>query len=199
MASFSTLVLFILSAAAALSVAITSVSAAEFQVGGAVGWRIPAANESQLYNVWASRRRFYIGDSLRFRYKNDSVTVVNKWGFYHCDSSNPIAFFNDGDTVVNLDDVGTVYFISGDADRCKQGVNMMLEVMNPGPVRYIPPSISTPPESPYSAVAPSPSQILGSGDFPESNPGVSSSAGFTVSGGHAVAVIILGGFSVLRF
>nr|GEY14592.1 early nodulin-like protein 1 [Tanacetum cinerariifolium] len=35
-----------------------------------------------------------------FRYKNDSVAIVEKYGFYHCDSSNPIAYFDDGDTVV---------------------------------------------------------------------------------------------------
>ncbi|KAL8242697.1 hypothetical protein R6Q59_012999 [Mikania micrantha] len=66
-----------------------------------------------------------------FRYKNNSVAVVEKWGFYHCDSSNPIAFFNDGETVIDLDNVGTMYFISGDADRCKYGLNMMVEVMSP--------------------------------------------------------------------
>ncbi|KAI3814941.1 hypothetical protein L1987_14590 [Smallanthus sonchifolius] len=169
----------------AVALFITSLSAEEFQVGGVVGWRIPATNETQLYNVWASRRRFHIGDSLRhlllcetdFRYKNNSVAVVEKWGFYHCDSSNPIAFFNDGDTVVNLDNVGTMYFISADADRCKKGVTMMVEVMSPGPVRYLPPSISTPPENAYSALAPSPSQFLSYGDSPDPTPTPSPSPG----------------------
>ncbi|KAF5807532.1 putative cupredoxin, phytocyanin [Helianthus annuus] len=48
-----------------ITVIITTISATDFQVGCTVGWRIPAINESQLYNVWASRRRFHIGDSLR--------------------------------------------------------------------------------------------------------------------------------------
>ncbi|KAL8223317.1 hypothetical protein R6Q57_019109 [Mikania cordata] len=150
---------------------IAIVSAEEFQVGGVVGWRNPATNETQLYNVWASRRRFHVGDTLRFRYKNNSVAVVEKWGFYHCDSSNPIAFFNDGDTVIDLDNVGTMYFISGDADRCKYGLKMMVEVMSSGPVIHIPPAISSPPDNSYSVIAPAPSQFLSSGGSPESSPG----------------------------
>ncbi|KAI3789754.1 hypothetical protein L2E82_02558 [Cichorium intybus] len=148
----------------------TTVGATEFPVGGDVGWRIPATNETELYNVWASRRRFHIGDSLRFRYKNDSVAVVKKWGFYHCDPSSPIAFFNDGDTVINLDNVGTMYFISGNSDRCKEGENMMLEVMGSDPGSYFPPSISSPPENAYPAIAPSPSPFQSYGDSPASSP-----------------------------
>ncbi|KAJ0492061.1 putative Phytocyanin domain, cupredoxin [Helianthus annuus] len=177
-----------------IAVVITTISATEFQVGGSVGWRIPATNESQLYNVWASRRRFHIGDSLHFRYKNDSVTVVEKWGFYHCDSSNPIAFFNDGDTVIDLNNIGTMYFISGDSDRCKQGVSMMVEVMSPVPVRYFPPAISAPPEGSFSDVAPSPAQVMSSGDEPEASPGPDSSDSVSVSG---IAVVLGLGFAVL--
>ncbi|XP_076886943.1 early nodulin-like protein 21 [Bidens hawaiensis] len=179
------------------TVVISSVSAAEFQVGGTVGWRVPASNESQLYNVWASRRQFFIGDSLRFHYKNDSVVVVEKWGFYHCDSSNPIASFNEGDTLISLDNEGTMYFISGDSDRCKKGVNMMLEVMSPVPVRYFPPTISTPPENSYSAIAPSPSQVLSTGDDAGLGLGPSSSDSVLV----LVSVMVVGfglGLSMLN-
>ncbi|GJS50491.1 putative cupredoxin [Tanacetum coccineum] len=176
-----------------------SVSAKEFPVGGVVGWRIPAKNESQLYNVWASRRRFHVGDTLRFRYKNDSVAIVEKYGFYHCDSSNPIAFFDDGDTVVSLDNAGTMYFISGNADRCKEGVIMMLEVKIPSPVRYFPPTISNPPENSYSIGAPGPAQYVSSGGSPFSSPGPSSSdsvAMVSVSVFVIVAIVGLGLFAL---
>ncbi|KAJ9537674.1 hypothetical protein OSB04_030407 [Centaurea solstitialis] len=138
-------------------------AAKEFQVGGAVGWRIPATNETQLYNVWASRRRFHVGDSLRFRYKNDSVAIVEKWGFYHCNSSNPITFFNDGDTVIHLYTMGTEYFISGDVERCKQGKNMKVEVLGPE-------LIATPPDNPFdmapsSAYSPGPTPGCSSSEF----------------------------------
>lgn len=121
-----------------------------------------------------------------FRYNNDSVVVVKKWGFYHCNSSEPIAIFNDGDTVINLDKPGTMYFISGDADRCKEGVNMMLEVMTPGP-----PSISNPPEHSYSSMAPAPSQVLSTGGSPAISPGPSSDSVVSVSvSGYVTAVIV---------
>ncbi|KAK9078332.1 hypothetical protein SSX86_002389 [Deinandra increscens subsp. villosa] len=131
----------------AVTAVITSVSATEYKVGGpAVGWRLPPINDTKLYNVWASRRRFYVGDSLRFVYGYDSLVVVEKWGFYHCDSRNPVAFYNDGETVIYLDKVGPMYFMSGVPDNCKQGLNMEVEVMNRPPVIHNPPpAIPNPP------------------------------------------------------
>ncbi|KAL4589212.1 hypothetical protein LXL04_002117, partial [Taraxacum kok-saghyz] len=159
----------------AVAAVTSAVGTTEFPVGGDVGWRIPATNETELYNVWASRRRFHIGDSLRFRYKNDSVAVVKKWGFYHCDPSSPIAFFNDGDSLINLDNAGTMYFISGNSDRCKEGEKMMVEVIGSDLGSFFPPSIASPPESPYSAAAPSPSHFSGYGGSPANSPRYSSS------------------------
>ncbi|XP_071715105.1 early nodulin-like protein 7 [Rutidosis leptorrhynchoides] len=164
---------------------ISSVSAKEFLVGDAVGWRIPVTNKTQLYNVWASRRRFHIGDSLRFRYKNDSVAVVQKWAFYHCDPKDPIDFFNDGDTVINLNKVGPMYFISANADRCKEGVKMMLNVTNHGPVVALPPTIASPPEIPYSGMAPVMPQYVS----PESSPGPSPSDAVTL---YSVSFMVIG-------
>lgn len=129
--------------------------------------------------------------------------MVQKWGLYHCNSSTPIAFFNDGDTVVSLDNVGTMYFISGNAKRCKQGVNMIVDVMSPNPVRYFPPTISNPPEiNPYSDMAPAPSQIMSSSDSPamSTGPGPSSSDSvrcFSVSF-FVIAVIVGLGLFVLK-
>ncbi|XP_024969856.1 stellacyanin-like [Cynara cardunculus var. scolymus] len=168
----------------AIATATTTAAAKEFQVGDAVGWRIPATNETELYNVWASRRRFHIGDSLRFHYKTDSVVVVEKWGFYHCDSSNPLSFFNDGNTLINLDKVGTIYFISGNADRCNKGQRMTVKVMN---LHQFPPSIAPsiaipPQNNPYYAMSPSPSpsHLSGSGTSSDSGPVASVSASIMV-------------------
>ncbi|KAK3027088.1 hypothetical protein RJ639_040920 [Escallonia herrerae] len=134
----------------------------EFKVGDAEGWRQPGLNHTEMYNHWAARRRFHVGDSLRFEYKNDSVLVVNKWGYYHCNTSSPIFVFNDGNTVVNLDRPGPSYFISGDPDHCRDGQRLLVEVMNlHPPVSHTPPSIATPPQ-PYLPSSPAPSP-LGSG------------------------------------
>nr|GEY79110.1 putative cupredoxin [Tanacetum cinerariifolium] len=47
------------------------------QVGGADDWRLPAANGTELDNVWPSRRRFHIWDSRRFR-NTYNVVIVKK-------------------------------------------------------------------------------------------------------------------------
>ncbi|KAK1434129.1 hypothetical protein QVD17_11047 [Tagetes erecta] len=164
MSSFTSFVLLFIATATAI------VSAKEYQVGDAVGWRIPATNETELYTTWASRRKFHIGDSLRFRYSTSSVVLVDKYGYYHCDSSHPISYFNDGDTVVNLDKEGTYYFISGNSDRCQQGQRMILNVKVD--VQTISPSIADPPYNPYSAMGPSPSQVASFGPVPQAGSAV---------------------------
>ncbi|KAL2516223.1 early nodulin-like protein 7 [Forsythia ovata] len=103
-------------------------AAEELEVGGAAGWRLPGANETEMYSQWASTRRFLIGDSLSFEYKNDSVVVVDKWGYYHCNASHPISVYNTGNTIINLERPGPMYFVSGDHDHCKNGQRLLVEV-----------------------------------------------------------------------
>ncbi|KAJ8535914.1 hypothetical protein K7X08_034315 [Anisodus acutangulus] len=47
---------------------VVAVSGEEFKVGDAVGWRQPSVNETDLYNHWASKKKFHIGDSLRKKF-----------------------------------------------------------------------------------------------------------------------------------
>ncbi|XP_076924423.1 basic blue protein-like [Bidens hawaiensis] len=109
---------------------ISSVSADLFIVGGAFGWEVP--NDTQFYYVWALRRQFYIGDTLRFHYNPvDSLMIIPQWAFPRCDNRRPAAVFKGGDTQINLDKAGTMCFISGDYHRCKEGLKMALEVYNP--------------------------------------------------------------------
>ncbi|KAH7859487.1 hypothetical protein Vadar_001760 [Vaccinium darrowii] len=61
-------------------------------------------------------------------YRNDSVLVVDKFGHYHCNTSNPTYTFNHGNTTVNLDKPGPIYFISGDPNHCKNGQRLVIEV-----------------------------------------------------------------------
>lgn len=42
-----------------------SVSSFEFEVGGTHGWVVPPANDSKIYNDWASENRFQVGDTVR--------------------------------------------------------------------------------------------------------------------------------------
>ncbi|XP_052182047.1 mavicyanin [Diospyros lotus] len=130
----------------------------EFKVGDSEGWRQPPANQSALYSRWAAAIRFHVGDSLRFEYKNDSLLVVDKWGYYHCDTGKPISVFTDGDTVVSLDQPGFVYFISGQADHCLNGQHLAVKVIALRPIPRSPPSAANPPglasaPSPFSSSA----------------------------------------------
>ncbi|GFZ11775.1 hypothetical protein Acr_23g0001600 [Actinidia rufa] len=98
----------------------------EFKVGDANGWRQPGENETGLYNQWAAKNRFHVGDSLRFH-----------------------------NTVIDLDKPGPAYFISGDPDHCKNGQRLVIEVMGPHSTPHFRPFIAAPPVSSM-AVSPSP-------------------------------------------
>nr|GEY31256.1 putative reverse transcriptase domain-containing protein [Tanacetum cinerariifolium] len=69
--------------------AMSTLAAKEYQVGGVVDCRLPTANETEFYYVWASRRHCHIRDSLSFQYI-ESVTIVEKWEFFHCDETQSI-------------------------------------------------------------------------------------------------------------
>ncbi|PIN24178.1 hypothetical protein CDL12_03082 [Handroanthus impetiginosus] len=117
----------------------------------------PASLAAEEFKVGALKQRFHIGDSLRFEYKNDSVLMVDKWGYYdyHCDLSHPISVFKDGNMVVNLERPGPVYFVSGDPDHCKNGQRLMVEVIAPHRSR---------PQT-YMDASPAPAPFSGAGSF----------------------------------
>ncbi|XP_043707431.1 early nodulin-like protein 1 [Telopea speciosissima] len=131
-----------------ISVATVSVSALEFNVGGAKGWVKPTGNENETYEEWANKNRFHVGDSIDFKYQNDSVLQVNYNHYKNCDVSDPISKFNDGNTVFRFDRYGFFYFISGEPGHCKSGQKLDIRVMvHP---RVEPPSPAAPAPSPGS-------------------------------------------------
>ncbi|XP_057479146.1 early nodulin-like protein 6 [Actinidia eriantha] len=101
---------------------------AEFEVGGDKGWGTPPSKNDQIYNQWASKNRFNVGDILRFKYNKDSVLVVTDEEYDKCKSSHPI-FSNNGDTDFKLDRPGLFYFISGVAGHCERGLKMIIKVL----------------------------------------------------------------------
>ncbi|XP_010254008.1 PREDICTED: mavicyanin [Nelumbo nucifera] len=154
-------------AAATLINFVVIVTATEFKVGETLGWRLPI-NDTQVYSQWAANNRFRVGDSLYFEYEEDSVLVVNKWGYYHCNTSKPIVAYNNGKTVIKLDRTGPFYFISGAPDHCKDGQRVVVNVLALRPSPPSPPSAALPPQS-HAADSPSPSPLA------------SSSSGFSVA------------------
>ncbi|RRT74243.1 hypothetical protein B296_00029549, partial [Ensete ventricosum] len=102
----------------------------EFDVGDETGWAVPPEKKAQLYNQWASRNRFQVGDTVRFEYKKDSVMVVSEEDYGSCRSSHPIFFSNSGETEYKLSRPGLFYFISGVSGHCERGQKMIIKVMS---------------------------------------------------------------------
>ncbi|KAL0431604.1 UNVERIFIED_CONTAM: Early nodulin-like protein 1 [Sesamum radiatum] len=101
----------------------------EFEVGERGGWAVPPGNDTDMYHEWASRKRFKVGDTIRFKYKKDSVMEVNKKDYNECNSTRPEFFSNNGNTIVTLDRSGFFYFISGATGHCDKGQRMIVWVM----------------------------------------------------------------------
>ncbi|KAH7565284.1 hypothetical protein JRO89_XS09G0180500 [Xanthoceras sorbifolium] len=132
----------------------------QFKVGDDFGWQEPRENNTSVYSQWAGKNRFQVGDSLSFEYKNDSVFLVDKWGYYHCNTSKAIIAFNNGKSVMNLDRPGPFYFISGTFDHCKNSQRLLVEVMGLHQISQSPSS---------STIAAPPETFLGPGSLPSSS------------------------------
>ncbi|KAI3831953.1 hypothetical protein MKX03_036590 [Papaver bracteatum] len=101
----------------------------EYDVGDTKGWVVPQPNASNIYNEWASKKRFQIDDSIRFKYGKDSVMVVSDTDYKACNSTQPIFFSNNGNTIFKLDRSGYFYFISGVSGHCERGQKMIIKVL----------------------------------------------------------------------
>ncbi|KAK6925199.1 Phytocyanin domain [Dillenia turbinata] len=101
----------------------------EFQVGEDNGWAVPSSKDRHYYNEWAAKNRFKVNDTIRFKYKKDSVLAVSEDEYSQCHSAHPIFFSNNGDTVYTLDRPGSFYFISGVAEHCQRGLKMITKVL----------------------------------------------------------------------
>lgn len=42
-----------------------SVSSFEYEIGANEGWVVPPANDTRIYNDWASENRFQVDDTIR--------------------------------------------------------------------------------------------------------------------------------------
>ncbi|MCL7029662.1 hypothetical protein MKW94_003609 [Papaver nudicaule] len=101
----------------------------EYDVGDTKGWVVPQPNASEIYNEWASKKRFQIDDSIRFKYGKDSVMVVSETDYKACNSTQPTFFSNNGNTIFKLDRACYFYFISGVSGHCERGQKMIIKVL----------------------------------------------------------------------
>ncbi|XP_021894309.1 early nodulin-like protein 1 [Carica papaya] len=172
------------------------------------GWVL---HPSEDYNHWAQRNRFQVNDTLYFRYKkgSDSVLIVTKDDFDSCNIKNPIKSLTDGNSTFVFDRSGPFFFISGNSDNCNNGQKLVIVVMavrnkthhhqqpSPAPSPVV---VATPPASPSlvpEAPAGSPRPDWGPSGFGAPSPGpVDNNSGSTrlVGGrsGIVLGIIVLG-------
>ncbi|XP_073030094.1 early nodulin-like protein 21 [Primulina eburnea] len=134
------------------------VSSFQFEVGEEGGWKIPTGEEPETYNEWAAENRFQIGDTLHFKYQNDSVLVVSSADYLNCNTANPISVFKDGSSVFQFDRSGFYYFMSGKPGHCKSGQRLIIRVMHPS-------EIGVPSSAPAPAPAPADGADGGGSDY----------------------------------
>ncbi|GLJ15755.1 hypothetical protein SUGI_0259280 [Cryptomeria japonica] len=87
------------------------------------------------FKGWASRKIFRVGDNLWFAYASSQQSVIELKGreeFENCDVSNPIKLFNGGLDAVPLIEMGDRYFTSGNAEACKRGMKVHINVVSDG-------------------------------------------------------------------
>ncbi|KAL6544446.1 hypothetical protein OROMI_023308 [Orobanche minor] len=152
----------------------------EFKVGGSMGsWAVPKDHNVALYNQWAEHNRFRIGDKLLFVYAagEDSVLHVTEDDYTRCNTGAPLEKFTDGRTVIEFNQSGPHYFISGVVDKCHRNEKLVVVVMadrsknnntngtaetpSPSPSPQVPPSsdkFSPPSPAPAGEGSPSPPQ-----------------------------------------
>ncbi|KAJ3697030.1 hypothetical protein LUZ61_000735 [Rhynchospora tenuis] len=120
-----------------------SVTAEElFMVGGSEGWAVPS--EVDFYHRWAFDKIFQVGDTLRFRYKNDSVLMVSREDYEKCYTADPILVYRGQNTHYELKRSGYYYFISGKLGHCEQGQKVAIQVTSSDMNASAPPPLDPP-------------------------------------------------------
>ncbi|XP_010506414.1 PREDICTED: uclacyanin-2-like [Camelina sativa] len=98
------------------------------------------------YKAWATGKTFRVGDTLKFTYGlSHSVNEVNKAGYDSC-GGTPIDTHSGGDTEIDLETVGTKYFICPTSGHCEGGMKLAVTVVaaSTGPPATPSPPSSTP-------------------------------------------------------
>ncbi|XP_047171583.1 early nodulin-like protein 1 [Vigna umbellata] len=88
-------------------------------------------NLSEDYTHWAQRNRFQVNDTLLFKYKSwsDSVLVVKKEDYYSCNTNNAMQEMDGGDSMFTFVKSGPFFFISGNAQNCQRGQKLTAIVL----------------------------------------------------------------------
>ncbi|MCO5608550.1 hypothetical protein L7F22_062761 [Adiantum nelumboides] len=131
-------------------------AAVQHDVGGDAGWTLPARANLTSYQKWGSTQSFAVGDTLLFKYGSTyhNVMAVSQEDYNACNFSTPIATYDEGMTVVPLNETGTFFFICGALGHCDAGQKLAVTVSQPAINSTISPAPAPAPSSNQTAAAP---------------------------------------------
>ncbi|GJN26830.1 hypothetical protein PR202_gb14790 [Eleusine coracana subsp. coracana] len=108
-----------------VAVVLPASTATDYTVGESSGWTIGVD-----YSAWTEGKTFHIGDTLSFQYNPvHSVMEVSAADHGACSTSNPLGWYTDQSTTIQLTDPGTRYFICGTSGHCGFGMNLAVTVV----------------------------------------------------------------------
>ncbi|KAL0349086.1 UNVERIFIED_CONTAM: Early nodulin-like protein 3 [Sesamum angustifolium] len=92
------------------------VDGAVYKVGDSAGWTITGVD----YEKWASTHSFKVGDTVVFKYDNESndVIQVTEENYNTCNSEDPIDIFNSGNDELEYTNPGSFYYLCSFPNRC---------------------------------------------------------------------------------
>ncbi|CAN6480650.1 unnamed protein product [Victoria cruziana] len=102
----------------------------QFKVGDLDSWGVPASVSPKIYENWSQKKDFRI--VFLYPPSEDSLIQVTEDAYKICNTSNPIAYFDDGNTVFNITGPGTFYFTSGVNGHCLKSQKLAVYVASNG-------------------------------------------------------------------
>ncbi|KAE9601805.1 hypothetical protein Lal_00040819 [Lupinus albus] len=150
-----------------------SIEAAEYTVGGDIGWTSFPPGGASFYSNWAANFTFKVNDILVFNFESGrhSVAIITKGKYNKCDMSENTPSLATGPARVTLDHKGKFYFACPFTSHCKSGQKLKVKV-----VTHSSSPISSPSPPPQVYAPPLPSGLV------PTPPPSSSSSSSTVSG-----------------
>ncbi|XP_022727867.1 mavicyanin-like [Durio zibethinus] len=128
--------MFMLTIIAAFAISFGAV----YRVGDASGWH-PMFD----YQKWASSKKFYVGDTIRFEYNAifHNVMEVTEPNYQACNATKPTATHYSGNDSFTLEQPGHRYFLCGFLNHCRYGQKVDIYVHgasspSPAPAKSLP-------------------------------------------------------------
>ncbi|KAF3434205.1 hypothetical protein FNV43_RR25308 [Rhamnella rubrinervis] len=110
----------------------TKVVSYQYKVGDLDAWGIPTSANPLVYAKWSKDHTFKIGDSLLFLYppSQDSVIQVTQQSYDSCNTTDPILYMNNGNSLFNITAFGDLFFTSGEPGHCGKKQKLHISVLS---------------------------------------------------------------------